>query len=59
MNTFSWDLRYPGARDFEGMIIWSARPTRGPKAPLGKYKVRMKAGGMETVHDFALPWTPT
>ena len=22
LNTFTWDLRYPGATDFDGMIIW-------------------------------------
>ena len=30
LNTFTWDLRYPGATSFDGMIIWSARPQRGP-----------------------------
>ena len=31
LNTFTWDARYPGATEFEGMIIWSARPQRGLK----------------------------
>ena len=49
LNAFTWDLRYPGATTFEGMIIWSARPQRGPKAPPGAYKVRIKtAYGTET-----------
>jgi len=58
LNTFTWDLRYPGATTFEGMIIWSARPQRGPKAPPGDYKIRLKAGGAEQVHPFAIHMDP-
>jgi photosystem II stability/assembly factor-like uncharacterized protein len=54
INTFSWDLRYPGAKTFEGMIIWSAQPERGPKAPLGIYKVRMKTKDSEQTHGFKI-----
>ncbi len=52
INTFTWDLRYPGAKVFEGMIIWSAQPERGPKAPLGTYKVRMKTKDSEQTQSF-------
>jgi len=41
LNNYKWNLRYPGATDFEGMIIWSAKPTLGPIAPPGKYKVQL------------------
>ena len=41
LNNYNWNLRYPGATDFEGMIIWSAKPTLGPIAPPGKYKVQL------------------
>ena len=58
LNTFSWDLRYTGATDFEGMIIWSARPQRGPKAPLGKYKVRMKTENYEKTYSFEVLMDP-
>jgi hypothetical protein len=44
LNSFSWNLRYPGATVFEGMIMWGARPQSGPKAPIGKYQVRITAG---------------
>ena len=30
LNRFTWDLRYPGATTFPGMILWSARPQIGP-----------------------------
>ncbi len=58
LNTFTWDLRYPGATDFEGMIIWSARPQRGPKAPIGTYKVRMKTKDYEKTATFEVQMDP-
>lgn len=54
LNTFTWDLRYPGATTFDGMIIWSARPARGPKAPLGQYQVRITAGDLQDTKSFEL-----
>ncbi len=51
INSFSWDLRYTGATEFEGMIIWSARPTAGPKAPPGNYKVRLSVGEKDLIKD--------
>ncbi len=58
LNTFTWDLRYPGATTFDGMIIWSARPQRGPKAPPGNYKVRLKMDGAAQMHPFAIHMDP-
>lgn len=58
LNTFTWDLRYPGATTFDGMIIWSARPARGPKAPLGLYKVKMKTGDYEESYNFEIEIDP-
>ncbi len=58
INTFTWDLRYPGASEFDGMIIWSARPQRGPKAPLGSYKVRMKTKDYEKSFGFNIAMDP-
>ncbi len=58
LNTFTWDLRYPGATSFDGMIIWSARPTRGPKAPLGQYQVRVTAGDFSKTYSFELKINP-
>jgi len=53
MNRFVWDMRYPSARDFPGMILW-AGSTRGPVAPPGKYQVRLTASGAVKTHDFAI-----
>ncbi|MGB3150625.1 MAG: glycosyl hydrolase [Maribacter sp.] len=58
LNTFTWDLRYTGATEFDGMIIWSAMPTRGPKAPLGDYKIRMKIKNYEKVYPFSIVMDP-
>jgi hypothetical protein len=45
LNRFTWDLRYPGATVFPGMIIWSGNPANGPIAVPGSYQVRITAGG--------------
>jgi photosystem II stability/assembly factor-like uncharacterized protein len=53
MNRFTWDMRYPNARDFPGMIMWAASP-RGPAAPPGRYHVRLTAGGQTKTQDFEI-----
>ena len=58
LNNFSWNLRYPGATTFDGMIIWSGRPARGPKAPLGNYKARMNVGDYSKTFDFSIKMDP-
>ncbi|MCB0668316.1 MAG: glycosyl hydrolase [Saprospiraceae bacterium] len=58
LNSFTWDLRYPGASSFEGMIIWSARPTQGPKAPPGTYKVRLSTNGQSLTRDLEVKLDP-
>ncbi|HXT16766.1 MAG TPA: glycosyl hydrolase [Gemmatimonadaceae bacterium] len=40
VNTFVWNMRYPDASSFPGMILWAASVT-GPQVPPGTYKVRM------------------
>jgi photosystem II stability/assembly factor-like uncharacterized protein len=51
MNRFTWDMRYPNAADFPGMIMWAAS-TRGPAAPPGRYQVRVTAAGQTRTQDF-------
>jgi hypothetical protein len=53
MNRFMWDMRYPNAVDFPGMIMWAAS-TRGPAAPPGRYQVRVTAGGVTKTQDFLI-----
>lgn len=45
LNRFTWNLRYPGATVFPGMIIWSGNPANGPIAVPGTYQVRVTASG--------------
>jgi len=45
INRFTWDLRYPGAKTFEGLIMWGARPDQGPLAPPGEYHARIIVNG--------------
>jgi photosystem II stability/assembly factor-like uncharacterized protein len=58
INSFTWDLRYQGATDFDGMIVWSAQPQRGPKAPPGQYQVRLSASGKTLVQDLEVKIDP-
>jgi photosystem II stability/assembly factor-like uncharacterized protein len=58
INSFSWNLRYAGATTFPGMIIWSGRPQVGPKAVPGKYKVSVKANGLEQSHEIDIKMDP-
>jgi photosystem II stability/assembly factor-like uncharacterized protein len=44
VNTFNWNMRFPDASSFPGMILWAANVT-GPLVPPGTYKVRMSVGG--------------
>ena len=44
LNRFVWDLRYPDATTFPGLIMW-AGSVRGPIAPPGRYQVRLTAAG--------------
>ena len=58
LNRFTWDLRYPGASTFEGMILWSARPEVGPLAPPGEYQVRVSASGQVQAQRFTVRKDP-
>ncbi|MEY8780639.1 WD40/YVTN/BNR-like repeat-containing protein [Allomuricauda sp. XS_ASV26] len=58
LNTFNWDLRYPGATVFDKMILWSARPKRGPMALPGKYQVRITADGKSETKEFEVKMDP-
>ncbi len=43
MNRVLWDLEYPGAEDFPGLILWN-RNLNGPLAVPGHYTARMTVG---------------
>jgi photosystem II stability/assembly factor-like uncharacterized protein len=58
MNRFSWNLRYPGATVFPGMIIWSGNPANGPLAVPGSYQVRVTANGQTKTVPLAIEKHP-
>jgi hypothetical protein len=58
LNRFEWNLRYKGATTFEGMIIWSAQPQHGPKAPPGRYQARVTAAGVSETVGFDVEMDP-
>jgi len=53
MNRFTWDMRYPNAVEFPGLIMWAAS-TRGPMAPPGRYQVRVTAAGATKTQEFEI-----
>ena len=53
LNRLTWDMRYPGATDFPGLIMWAAS-SRGPLAPPGAYQVRVTADGQTETQPFAI-----
>jgi hypothetical protein len=57
-NRVEWDLRYPGATTFEGMILRSANPALGPMAPPGRYQVRVTADGQARTQPFEVRMNP-
>jgi photosystem II stability/assembly factor-like uncharacterized protein len=61
LNRFVWDLRYPDASRFPGMIMWSGN-TSGPRAVPGTYQVKLTVGGKTMTESFQLlkdPRIPT
>ena len=56
-NRFVWDMRYAGPATFPKMILWAAS-ARGPKAPPGRYQVRLTAGTDTETQPFAIARNP-
>ena len=57
LNRLTWDMRYPGATDFPGLIMWAAS-SRGPLAAPGTYQVRVTADGQTETQPFAIRREP-
>lgn len=58
INQFEWNLRYPGATEFPGMIMWGARPQDGPLAVPGRYAVKFTARGQTFTEPFEIKADP-
>ncbi len=52
-NLFVWNMRYPDAEKFDGMVLWSYNLT-GPKAIPGNYKVRLRSKGQMQEEDIQI-----
>ena len=57
MNHVAWDLRYPGAHRFKGMILWGGG-TNGPAAVPGAYTVRVATKGWTASKSFQVKEDP-
>ncbi len=57
LNRFVWDLTWPKASKFPGMILWSGEPF-GPLAVPGAYQVRLTAGGETLTQPFEIRKDP-
>lgn len=58
LNRVEWDLTYPGAIVFDGIITWRATPEVGPLAPPGRYQVRVSAAGRTETRSFEIRMDP-
>lgn len=56
-NRLIWDMRYPGFKTFDGMVLYSS-PNIGPKAVPGKYKVRLTYNGNSQEQEFTIVKDP-
>ncbi len=57
LNRFEWNLRYPDASSFKGMILWGGS-VRGPLATPGRYQVRLTASGKTITQPFDIKLDP-
>lgn len=56
-NLFVWDMRYPKADDFEGLLMWWGT-LNGPKAPPGDYVVHLIHGNDSIISAFQILLDP-
>jgi photosystem II stability/assembly factor-like uncharacterized protein len=57
LNRFVWDMHYPDASTFPGMILW-AGDVRGPKVVPGTYTVKLTADGQTYTQTFEVKRDP-
>jgi uncharacterized protein Yka (UPF0111/DUF47 family) len=56
-NRFNWNLAYPGARNFDGMVLWWGN-LGGPKSVPGVHQVVVNHNGKVTNKEFNLMMSP-
>lgn len=52
-NTFGWNMNYPNAESFEGMVNWWSS-LAGPKAVPGTYKISLSVNGETQTQSFEI-----
>ncbi|MBV9404741.1 MAG: hypothetical protein JO211_05320, partial [Acidobacteriaceae bacterium] len=57
LNQFVWDMRYPDATSFPGLIFW-AGSVRGPLAVPGTYEVKLTVNGQVQTQKFEIRADP-
>jgi hypothetical protein len=57
MNRFVWNLRFPDATSFPGLIMWAGSVT-GPRVAPGKYQVRLTVDGKSQTQPFEVMKDP-
>lgn len=56
-NVFTWRMDYPGAKKFDGMILWWGS-LNGPTAKTGDYKVVLNINGKTQEQPFKIVQSP-
>jgi len=56
-NRLIWDMRYPGFKSFEGMVLYSS-PNVGPKVIPGKYNIKMTYNDLTLREEFEIVKDP-
>jgi photosystem II stability/assembly factor-like uncharacterized protein len=57
LNRFAWDLRYPDASRFPGLILWGGGLS-GPTVVPGAYQLKLTAGGASSTRSFEVQKDP-
>src|SRR5262249_38638506 len=57
LNRFVWDLRYPDATRFLGLIMWAGNTT-GPRVAPGSYQVKLSVDGKTMTQSFEVKKDP-
>ena len=57
-NSFVWNMKYPGAKRLDKMVLWGA-DFSGAKAVPGDYIVKLKVNEKELTQDFTIHKDPT
>ena len=57
-NSFVWNMKYPGAKQLENMVLWGI-DFSGAKAVPGNYIVKLKVNDTELTQEFTIHKDPT